>query len=126
MSAPVWVAESVVLAIHDEQLAEHGGLPGVRDMGSLQAALARARNLHAYETRDLVALAAAYGFALAREHPFNDGNRRVSAVVTELFLALNGLTLAASDEAVVATWRALAAGELDEAQFTEWLRANVA
>ena len=125
MSDPVWVATDVVLAVHDEQLSEHGGLPGVRDMGLLQSALARPRNLFAYEGADLIGLAAAYGFGLARNHPFNDGNKRVSAVVTELFLALNGLDLTASDEDIVTAWLALAAGAIDENQFAAWLRENV-
>ncbi|HEX8665518.1 MAG TPA: type II toxin-antitoxin system death-on-curing family toxin [Beijerinckiaceae bacterium] len=125
MSDPVWVETDVVLAIHDEQLSEHGGLPGVRDMGLLRSALDRPRNLFAYEGADLIGLAAAYGFGIARNHPFNDGNKRVSAVVTEVFLALNGLELTASDDDVVATWLALAAGAIDESQFGTWLRDNV-
>lgn len=126
MSGPVWVATDVVLAIHDEQLSEHGGLPGIRDMGSLRSALDRPRNLFAHEGADLIALAAAYGFGIARNHPFNDGNKRVSAVVTELFLSLNGLDLTASDADVVATWLALAAGTLGESRFATWLRRNAA
>jgi death-on-curing protein len=125
VSDPVWVETDVVLAIHDEQLSEHGGLPGVRDMGLLRSALDRPRNLFAYEGADLIGLAAAYGFGIARNHPFNDGNKRVSAVVTEVFLALNGLELTASDDDVVATWLALAAGAIDESQFGTWLRDNV-
>ena len=115
-----------MLAIHDEQLSEHGGRPGVRDMGLLQSALDRPRNRFAHEGADLIGLAAAYGFGIVRNHPFNDGNKRVSAVVTELFLALNGLDLTASDADLVATWLALAAGTLDEDRFAAWLRENVA
>ena len=115
-----------MLAIHDEQLAEHGGRPGVRDMGALEAALARPRNLVAYSDSDLVAAAAAYGFAIARNHPFIDGNKRVSVVVTELFLLLNGLELTASDEEVVTTWLELAAGRLEEGQLADWLRTKTA
>jgi death-on-curing protein len=125
VSDPVWVETDVVLAIHDEQLSEHGGLPGVRDMELLRSALDRPRNLFAYEGADLIGLTAAYGFGIARNHPFNDGNKRVSAVVTELFLSLNGLELTASDSDVVATWLALAAGTMDESQFATWLRDNV-
>ncbi|HEX8165875.1 MAG TPA: type II toxin-antitoxin system death-on-curing family toxin [Beijerinckiaceae bacterium] len=124
MSEPVWVAKAVVLAIHDEQIAEHGGLPGLRDMGLLDSALARPQNLFHYESLDLVEIGAAYGYAIARNHPFNDGNKRVSAVVTELFLQLNGIELTASDGDVVATWLALASGRIDEGQFVSWLRAH--
>lgn len=124
MSGPVWIAREVVLAIHDEQLAEHGGRPGVRDMGALESALARPRNLLAYAHSDLVAAAAAYGFGIARNHPFTDGNKRVSAVVTELFLILNGLELTAGDEEVVTIWLELAAGRLEERQLEDWLRAR--
>ncbi len=94
-------------------------------MGLLRSALDRPRNLFAYEGADLIGLAAAYGFGIARNHPFNDGNKRVSAVVTEVFLSLNGLELTASDGDVVATWLALAAGAMDESQFATWLRGNV-
>jgi death on curing protein len=125
VSEPVWVATATVLAIHDEQLAEHGGLPGIRDMGLLESALGRPQNLFHYEGLDLIELAAAYGYALAKNHPFNDGNKRVSAVVTELFLALNGADLIASDAAIVQTWLALASGTMDENEFVAWLRENV-
>ena len=125
MSEPVWIATTAVLAIHDEQLAEHGGLPGIRDMGLLELALGRPQNLFHYEGLDLVEIAAAYGFALAKNHPFNDGNKRVSAVVTELFLALNGADLIASDADIVQTWLALAGGGIDENAFVAWLRKHV-
>jgi death on curing protein len=125
VSEPVWVATATVLAIHDEQLAEHGGLPGIRDMGLLESALGRPQNLFHYEGLDLIELAAAYGYALAKNHPFNDGNKRVSAVVTELFLALNGADLIASDAAIVQTWLALASGTMDENEVVAWLRENV-
>jgi death-on-curing protein len=125
VSEPVWVATATVLAIHDEQLAEHGGLPGIRDMGMLESALGRPQNLFHYEGLDLIELAAAYGYALAKNHPFNDGNKRVSAVVTELFLALNGADLIAPDAAIVQTWLALASGTMDENEFVAWLRENV-
>lgn len=126
MSGPVWIATEIVLAIHDEQLAEHGGRPGIRDRGALDSALARPRNLLAHTGADLVAAAAAYGFGIARNHPFTDGNKRVSSVVTELFLILNGLELTASDEEVVTIWVELAAGRLEERQLEDWLRAQTA
>ena len=125
MSEPVWIPKEVVLAIHDEQIAEHGGLAGLRDAGLLDSALARARNLFAHEGSDIVALAAAYGFGIARSHPFNDGNKRTSAVVTELFLVLNGIELKASDAEVVRVWLALAQGSLGESGFLSWLRAHI-
>jgi death-on-curing protein len=126
VSEPVWIAREVVLAIHDEQLAEHGGRSGVRDMGALESALGRPRNLLAYSGANLIAAAAAYAFGIARNHPFIDGNKRVSAVVTELFLALNGLNLTATDEEVVTTWLELATGRLDQDQPEDWLRAKTA
>lgn len=121
-----WVAASVVLAVHDEQLAEHGGPAGLRDEGLLESALARPRNLLAYGSPDLAALAAAYAFGIVRDHPFADGNKRVSLIVTELFLALNGLTLTADDAECVLTWRSLAAGRMREEEFAAWLRERTA
>jgi len=124
MSDPVWIAIATVLAIHDAQIAQHGGSPEVRDMGLLESALARPLNLFHYEDYDTVALAGAYAFGIARNHPFVDGNKRVSAVVTETFLAMNGVDLIASDEAMVRTWLALAAGEMTENDLVAWLRDN--
>lgn len=103
-----------MLAIHDEQLSEHGGGQGLRDEGSLEAALDRPRNLLHYGAPDIAALAAAYAFGLAKNHPFVDGNKRTSFVVTELFLDLNGYELAMDDVTAVTTWLSLAAGELAE------------
>jgi death-on-curing protein len=119
-----WVDRGVVLAIHAAQLAEHGGRPGLRDSNALASALDRAPNRHAYGCDDIVELAACYAYGLGRNHPFIDGNKRVSAVVTELFLTLNGHTLAATDTEVVATWLAIAAGDIDEGTLTEWLRSR--
>ena len=119
---PNWADEQVVLAIHDEQLAEHGGRPGV-DMGRLQSALARAGNLYAHDNADVLSLGAAYAFGLAKGHAFVDGNKRTSLVVTELFLALNGYELAASDEECFRVWIAIADGSLSEADFALWVRA---
>ena len=118
----VWVERSVILAIHDEQLAEHGGLSGIRDEGALDSALARPLNLVAYGEPDAAALAAAYGFGLARNHPFADGNKRTAFVAAELFLALNGITLTASDADCVLTFLRLAAADLDEAALAGWIR----
>jgi death-on-curing protein len=124
LSEWIWIQRSVVLAAHDEQLVEHGGASGIRDMGLLESALARAPNLAAYGDPDAAALAAAYGFGIARNHPFVDGNKRAALIATELFLALNGLELEAGDAECVLTILALAAGELDEAEFAGWLRQH--
>ena len=122
---PVWVDEQVVLALHEEQLAEHGGAPGIRDLGLLQSALARPQNLFAYQQADIAALGAAYGFSLAKNHPFIDGNKRVSFAVTALFLLLNGFEIAAPGEQSVQLWLSLATGEADESSLAEWIRRNV-
>jgi death-on-curing protein len=119
------VATSVVIALHEEQLKEHGGPAGTRDAGLLESALARPRNLLAYGSPDLPALAAGYAFGIAKDHPFTDGNERVSLVVTELFLTLNGHSLEATDEECVLVWRALAAGALSEEQLAVWLRERL-
>lgn len=128
MSGPerrwIWIETSVVLAIHEEQLAEHGGGVGVRDNGLLESALARPENLAAYGDPDAAELAAAYGFGIARNHPFVDGNKRTAFVASELFLALNGYRLDADDTDCVLTMLAVAAGELEESAFAEWLRSH--
>jgi death-on-curing protein len=120
----VWIEESVVWAIHEAQLAEHGGSVGVRDAGLLASALARPVNLAAYENPDVAACAATYGYGISRNHPFIDGNKRTAFVCTELLLALNGMELFADDLACVVTMLAVAAGEMDEAAFASWLRAS--
>ena len=120
----VWILESTIRAIHAEQLAEHGGAAGVRDDALLESALARPRQLAAYGDPDAPALAASYGFGLAKNHAFVDGNKRTAFVAVELFLALNGRTLDASDAECVVAMLALAAGDLDEAAFADWLRRH--
>jgi death-on-curing protein len=124
MSQWTWIEESVVWAVHEAQLAEHGGLAGVRDAGLLASALARPLNLAAYGDTDAPALAASYGFGIARNHPFIDGNKRTAFVCAELFLALNGFALLAEDAACVSTTLALAGGELLETEFADWLRTH--
>ena len=126
MSHWTWIEEAVVWAVHEVQLAEHGGSAGVRDAGLLASALARPLNLVAYGEPDAAALAAAYGFGIARNHPFIDGNKRTAFVCTELFLVLNGTILTADDADCVATMLALAAGDLAEADFAAWLRSHTA
>ncbi len=125
MSGWIWVARSVVLALHDEQLAEHGGGSGLRDDGLLDSALARPLNLEAYGDADAASLAAAYAFGIAKNHPFVDGNKRAAAVVMELFLELNGYELTAADEALVLTILGLADGSLSEARLAGWIRDNM-
>jgi death on curing protein len=116
-----WVALSAVLAIHEEQLAEHGGLDGIRDRGLLESALHRPRDLQSYGQPDLADLAAAYAFGTARNHPFLDGNKRTSAVVTRLFLRLNGHDLDATQAERLAIWLALGAGET----LADWMRSRL-
>ena len=122
----IWVAAAVADAAHLEQLTEHGGGEGVRDVGLLASAMARPQNLALYGTPDAADLAAAYAFGIARNHPFVDGNKRTSAVVSETFLALNGYALRASDAELVVAMVALAAGELNEAELADWFRVHMA
>lgn len=124
MSGIIWIEEAVVLALHEEHLSEHGGGLGLRDRGLLESALFRPRHAAYYDTPDLATLAAAYGFGLALNHPFIDGNKRTAFTTTELFLALNGQELTADDTSCVMTMLALAAGNLSEADFADWIRQN--
>ena len=121
----VWIDAQVVLAIHDEQIAEHGGAAGLRDAGLLESALAHPQNLAAYGSPDAAELAAAYAFSLASNHPFVDGNKRTALVLAELFLVLNGHELTASDEDCVSTILALAAGTLGECDLADWMQARM-
>jgi death-on-curing protein len=125
MQEPEWVLKSIVLALQREQLAEHGGSPGLRDEGLLESALDRPANLFRYGNPDLAHLAAAYAFGLAKNHPFIDGNKRTSYVATRLFLMLNGADLAAAPAERVRIWLALAAGEMTEEQLAAWLREHM-
>jgi len=121
-----WVIDSVVLAIHEAQLAEHGGIAGLRDEGLLSSALARPMNLAAYGERpDAADLAAAYAFGLARDHPFFDGNKRTAFVVMELFLDLNRWILEADDAESISTMESFAAGRLPEKDLASWLRSHM-
>lgn len=127
MREPVWLSESLVLAIHERQLAEHGGSTGVRDTGMLESALARPQHKFTYggDDIDMSALAAAYAFGIARNHPFVDGNKRTAAVACETFLNLNGYTLTATDTDLYPVFLALAGGEMEEESVGEWLRDYV-
>lgn len=123
---PRWVAERSALALHDRQLSEHGGPEGLRDAGMLASALARPLNQWAYGEDDLCALAAAYAFGIARNHPFADGNKRTAWVVARLFMRKNGLDLRYGEREAIAIVLALAAGELGEAELAEWFRTHLA
>jgi death-on-curing protein len=125
MKEPRWLPKDLILAVHNRQLAEHGGGIGVRDEGLLESALARPQNLFAYGESDVTALAGAYAFGIAKNHPFIDGNKRTAFVACELFLAANGYDLAASDEECLAMMLGLASSEIGEAEFAAWLRENV-
>ena len=124
MPGPVWIDLEVVLAIHNEQLAEHGGQAGARDRGLLESAMARPQNQFAYGEVSVARLAAGYAFGISRNHPFLDGNKRTSLVVAELFLALNGLELTATDAECAATFLQLAAGDLTEDELAEWITTH--
>jgi death-on-curing protein len=127
---PEWLSKALLLAVHDEQLAEHGGGTGardsgVRDKGLLDAALARPRERFAFnESADLATLAASYTMGLVKNQPFVDGNKRTAFVAAEVFLEVNGMTLTASGGQCVLTMLRLAAGEIEEAAFAAWLRKN--
>jgi death-on-curing protein len=122
MSEPIWIERTAILVLHDEQIHEHGGIAGIRDVGAFESALARAQNKWAYGETDLFALAAAYGFGLARNHPFSDGNKRTAALAAFMFLELNGWIVEAPAQEVHDTIFALAAGDLDEDALADWLR----
>jgi len=120
-----WIDRRLLVLLHDESLAMHGGASGLRDAGLLDSALARPLNLVAYGDPDLAELAASYAFGLAQNHPFVDGNKRASFLAAGLFLGLNGYRLTASQaEATVAVF-GLASGEIDEPTFAAWLRGRV-
>jgi len=121
---PVWLTRDAVVTIHGEQIAEYGGLSGIRDEGLLESALARPNNLDAYGNPSLFQLAAAYGFGLAKNHPFLDGNKRIALASMDVFLLLNGYDLAPPEVEAVATIRDLAAGEIGEADLARWIEDN--
>ena len=123
---PVWIETAVALAIHDRQLAEHGGGPGVRDAGMLESALARPINRWTYGEDDLCTLAAAYAFGVVRNHPFVDGNKRTGWVLARLFLALNAVRIAFDTVDATQAVLALAAGDLPEEELADWFRTRIA
>ena len=122
MSEPKWLNELSIVLLHAESLVEHGGSEGLRDRGLLESALARPRNLYAYEgVRDITRLAAAYGFGIARNHPFIDGNKRAAFLAIGLFLFKNGHVLNTDDAEATRTMFALASDGLSEAELVEWI-----
>ena len=126
MSACVWIDKQLLLLLHDESLAEHGGAAGLRDEGLLDSALARPMNLIAYGEPDLAELAASYGVGLAKNHAFVDGNKRAAFLAVGLFLRLNGHRLNASPAAATVVMIDVAAGTLNEADFADWIRRHSA
>jgi death-on-curing protein len=122
----VWLSAGLILAIHDEQLAEHGGSTGLRDAGVLDSALARQLNRAGYGEPDIGELAAVYALEIARNHPFVDGNKRTAFVALELFLRLNGGVFTVGDAEAVVMTLAMAAGELPDDEFTSWVRLHTA
>jgi len=127
MLEPTWITTDLAYAIHKRQLAEHGGIEGVRDEGLLSSALARPKHLLTYskDTSDIACFAAAYGFGIAKNHPFLDGNKRTAAVVCETFIDLNSYQLTADDQSMYLTFLQLAEGTLSEKELIEWIRSHL-
>ena len=124
MKMPVWVLRETVLTLHEQSLAAFGGAAGIRDEGLLDSALAKPQNLFAYGKPTIFDLAASYGFGLVKNHPFIDGNKRVGFIVAVVFLELNGHRFQATEAEAAVRTLALAAGEMSEAEFAAWLKAN--
>jgi len=125
MSGWVWLDPQALLAAHDEQLAEHGGAPRIRDQGLFESALARPQNLAAYGDPDVADLAAAYAFGLAKNHAFIDGNKRTALVALESFLLLNSYELLADDGHAVMVILSVASGAFNENELATWIRKNI-
>jgi death-on-curing protein len=127
MKRIVWLLEETIIAIYHRQIAEHGGGEGLRDEGLLSSALARPQNLFAYgqPSADLAALAAAYAYGLARDHPFVDGNKRTALVAARTFLLLNGANLEAGQDEKFLTFQRLAEGSLTEDDLAHWIRKRI-
>jgi death-on-curing protein len=121
---PIWLNREDCLAIHEMMLAQHGGLPGVRDEGLLASALSKPQNLFSYTSPTLPEMAAGYAAGIILNHPFLDGNKRTGFMLAATFLELNGLTFAAMEESVVEMTLALAGGKLKQAAYAKWLSEN--
>jgi death on curing protein len=126
MHEPKWIRLEAVVAAHSKQLARHGGIEGVRDIGLLESALSRPRNLFVYQSPDIADLAAAYAFGIVRNHPFLDGNKRTALATCRAFLLVNGYTVDASQDEKAEIILKLAASELSEHEFAAWLRDRLA
>jgi len=124
MNEPVWLSVEMILDIHAEQLAMFGGPDGLRDLGLLESALARAKNKLVYGQTDLSTLSASYGFGIAKNHPFVDGNKRTAFAAIIVFLGLNELEFCASEAEASVMILALAAGELSEVDLARWIRQH--
>jgi death-on-curing protein len=120
-----WLSLDLVYAVHDRQIAEHGGRDGIRDRGAIESAAARPQHLAAYGDPDAAALATAYAFGLARNHGFIDGNKRTAWVLARVFLADNGYALTFEPAEAIRTMEALAAGTIEEAELAQWLRDRI-
>jgi death-on-curing protein len=125
VNEPEWLTIQMVVAIHDEQLAIHGGSAGLRDLGLLESAIERPRNKWSYEEAELAALAAAYGYGMARNHPFVDGNKRTSLLAIYTFLGINGVDFVVAEADAAAMILSLAAGEISEENLTRWIADNL-
>ncbi len=126
MKEPIWLSRLVIEAVHLDQIRAHGGLNGMRDENLLESALARPQHKWTYKrTPDLASLAAAYGYGLARNHPFRDGNKRIAFLAMVMFLGLNGYDLEATEVDVVTAMIATAGGHLSEADLARWLRKHM-
>jgi len=121
----IWVLPEAISVLHEKQLRQHGGLDGVRDQGALESALARPEMLAHYGTPDAAALAAAYAHGIARNHGFIDGNKRTAWLAANVFLEKNGYSLAADESDAIRTMQGLAAGEVSEEAFAQWLRERI-
>lgn len=125
MNEPFWLTRQMIVAIHDEQLAIHGGASGLRDKGMLESALDRPKNKWSYENADLAELGAAYAFGIARNHPFVDGNKRTSLLALYTFLGVNGIDFIVPEAEAAAIILSLAAGEVSEQSLVRWIRDNL-
>lgn len=120
-----WIDKQALLLLHEESLSRHGGISGLRDEGLLDSALHRPLNLQAYGKPDVAELAATYGYGLAKNHPFSDGNKRAAFLGVGLFLALNGYRLNVSQHEATEIILSLAAGELTSEQLADWIRKHI-
>ena len=124
MTEPLWISEAIAKAIHADQIIQHGGSPGIRDENLLSASLARPRHLFIYGQPNLFELAAAYGYSLAKNHPFIDGNKRTAFAVMATFLLVNNYLLEVPEPEIVTIMEQLASGEENQESLGKWLGEN--